>query len=170
MGAIDTGDGGNSAKVLQQINNMISSNMLILGVFFILLIALCLALYYFALSLMSTISYYNASKMARKSQLTGKGESMKDTSTDNEIYAEPVDPKDVEQEFDPTPQIDPKKFMPSGKREFVKQLAIDNEDYNKQKSAFLTNEMKYKENDDIVDEKVMYKDYDNYKYTYEKDE
>jgi hypothetical protein len=170
MSAMNTGDGGNSNRILQQINSMISGNMLILAVFFILLIALCLALYYFASSLMSTISYYNASKAVRKSQLTGKGESIKDTSVDNEIYPEPVDPKDAEQEFDPTPQIDPKKFMPRGKRDFVKQLENENEDYNKQKTDFLVNEMKYKENDDVIDETVMYKDYDNYNYNYEKEE
>jgi membrane protein insertase Oxa1/YidC/SpoIIIJ len=170
MTALNSGDGGNSAKILEKINNMISSNMLILGVFFLLLVALCLALYYFVSSLMFTISNHNISKVTLKSQLTSKGESVKDTTADNETYPEPVNPNDAEAEFDLTPQVDPKKFMPRGKREFISLLTAENEDYNKKKTEILVNEFNYAENDDIVDEKVLYADYDDYKYKYGKED
>lgn len=170
MTAMNSGDGGNSAKILEKINNMISSNMLILGVFFLLLVALCLALYYFVSSLIFTISNYNTAKITLKSQLTSKGESVKDTTADNETYPEPVDPNDAEVEFNLAPQVDPNKFMPRSKREFINLITSDNEDYNKKKTEILLNEFNYEENDDLVDEKILYSDYDNYKYKYGKDD
>ena len=62
MNAVSSGDGGNGVKMLHKINTMISNNYLILGVFFLMVIALGLALYYFASSLMMTIFNYNTDR------------------------------------------------------------------------------------------------------------
>ena len=160
---------GNALKTLNMINNMIYNNWLIIGVFLLLLVALALSLYYFATSLISTISTYNTNRVTLK-QFSKGGDSIKDTSADNELYPEPIDPDDVEPDFNVTPQIDPKKFMPRPKREFISELELQNVDYNKKKSDFLINELNYVENDDVVDDKVLYADYDDYKYGNDKEE
>jgi len=62
------------------------------------------------------------------------------------------------------PQVDPTKFMPKSKRDFITQLEVDNANYNQQKTDFLVNDLNYPDNDDVVDEKVLYADYDDYRY------
>ncbi len=167
MNSVSTGDGGKAVQVLQKIDNMINGNMLILGVFLLLLIALGLSLYYFVSSLIQTVTIHNTNKLEIRSKLKG-GNSIKDTTADNEIYLEPGDKDDIE--VDLAPAIDPKKFMPRGKREFISQLKLDNLDYNKKKTEILVNDLNYTENDDLVDDKILFPDYDNYEYGNKDDE
>lgn len=164
MDKMNTGDGGIGVEILQKINTMITNNMLILGVLVLLLIALVLALYYFASSLIVTISNYNSHRNVAKNVLKG-GDSLKDTAADNEIYPEPVDPDDLDPDIDLTPKEDPKKFMPRAKREFIKELELQNIAYNKEKTDILINDLNFPSNDDLVDDKVLYADYDDYQYT-----
>jgi hypothetical protein len=130
----------------------------------LLLIALVLALYYFASSLIATISNYNLNRNVAKNVLKG-GDSLKDTVADNETYPEPIDPDDPDPDVDLAPKEDPKKFMPRAKREFIRDLELQNVAYNQQKTDILVNDLNFPLNDDLVDDKVMYADYDNYQYT-----
>lgn len=99
---------------------------------------------------------------------TSNSESLKDKAADNEEYPEQSDPNnpDVEGEDDMRVVVDPAKFMPKPKRDFIGKLTLENKDYNKDKTEFVTRKLNYPENDDIVDEKILYKDYDNYQYDY----
>jgi membrane protein insertase Oxa1/YidC/SpoIIIJ len=163
---LDSSSGGNATIITNQIDNMINSNILIIFILFILLIVLGFALYYFVKSLITTLSNYYTNRTNVKTTLKGSGESLKDRNADNEVYHEPPNPDDAEADLDMSSRIDPAKFMPKSKREFLKSLEQENKSYNNEKTSFVVNQLNYPSNDDIIDERILYKDYDNYTYTY----
>ena len=149
-----------TTEIMDKIDSMIHANYIVVGIFILILIAFGFALYYFAKSLITTITNYRTYNKELKGEVKGVGSSLKDTSADNEIYIEPASPDDAEVET----QVDPKKFMPRSRKEFINELETQNKEYNEQKTNYLVNQLNYPENDDIVDERILYKEYDNYKY------
>lgn len=161
---LTTDPGVSSVQVMKQLESMIKSNITIILILLAMLILLGFGLYYFVSSLISTLSkHYSRKEMNR----TSNSESLKDKAADNEEYPEQSDPNnpDVEED-DMRMVVDPTKFMPRPRRDFITKLTLENKDYNKEKTEFVTRKLNYPENDDIVDEKILYKDYDNYQYDY----
>lgn len=148
-----------SALVLQKIGNMISSNVFIIIVFILLVLVLLFGLYYFVNSFIKTLSnYYTLTNQ----QPPSVSDSLKDKSADNEYYPDPA-----EDEEEPLAiSVDPTKFMPKSKRDFLKRIEQENKDYNEEKTNLMTRRLNYPENDDIVDSRILYKDYDDYTYNY----
>lgn len=147
-----------SALVLQKIGNMIASNVFIIIVFILLVLLLLFGLYYFVTSLVKTLSnYYTLTNQHPPSV----SDSLKDKSADNEYYPDPA-----EDEEPLAIPMDPTKFMPRSKRDFLKRIEQENKDYNEEKTNLMTRRLNYPENDDLVDARILYKDYDNYTYSY----
>lgn len=156
----DTMPAGSSSAVMDRINNMITDNFVSLAVMTVLIIVLFALLGYFSYSLISTVLDYYKNKNIPEVG-TAKTDSILDKSADNEVY-EDSDEQNVS-------KVDPKKFMPKAKRDFLDQLELENTLYNKETTDKLTKQLKYPENDDLINEKILYKKYDDYKYKYEKD-
>lgn len=149
------------AQVLQKINTMVSSNITIIFILVILIVVLGIGMFYFTRSLIKTLNNYYRNRIVVD---TSGGDSLKDKSADNEDYPDPADP-DSKEDDELKAVIDPSNFMAKGKRDFLTNLKIENKEYNKEKTEFVTRRLNYSTNDDIVDDKIMYKDYDNYDYT-----
>lgn len=153
-----------TTEIMDKIDTMINANYVVIGILIVILIAFGFALYYFAKSLIATLTNYRTYNKELKGEVKGVGNSLKDTSADNEIYIEPSSPDDAEIETTSKPQVDPKKFMPRSRKEFIAELEKQNMEYNEQKTNYLVHQLNYPENDDVVDERILYKEYDNYKY------
>jgi hypothetical protein len=155
---------GSSVVVMQKISSMISSNYTILMIMFVILGLLVFGLSYFGRSLLNTLTTYYQNRNAQQTT-TSTGDSLKDKAADNEEYPED-DTQDAEEDIDGKIKVDPTKFMPKGKRDFLQNLELENKEYNEEKTKFLTRNMNYDTNDDVVDSQILYKDYDNYSYDY----
>lgn len=161
---LTTDPGVSSVQVMKQLDSMIKSNITIILILILLIAIFGFGLYYFGSSLISTLNKYYAQ---RDQTRTSNSESLKDKAADNEEYPEQPDPNNpsVDDEDLRVP-VDPTKFMPKSKRDFITKLALENKAYNKDKTEFVTRKLNYPENDDVVDDKILYKDYDNYQYDY----
>lgn len=162
---ISTDPGVSSVQVLKQLDLMIKNNMMVIVILLIVVVVLGFGLYYFGKSLVSTLTKYHEMKQKNK---TSNSESLKDKAADNEEYPEQPDPNNPEEE-DLKIVVDPSKFMPKAKRDFITKLTLENKGYNDAKTEFVTRKLNYDSNDDIVDSKILYKDYDNYNYDYATD-
>lgn len=162
---LSTDPGVSSVQVLKQLDLMIKNNVMVIVILLIVIVVLGFGLYYFGKSLISTLTKYNEMKQSNK---TSNSESLKDKAADNEEYPEQPDPDNPEEE-DLKIVVDPSKFMPKAKRDFITKLELENKGYNNAKTEFVTRKLNYDKNDDIVDSKILYKDYDDYKYDYATD-
>jgi hypothetical protein len=162
---LSTDPGVSSVQVIKQLDTMIKNNITVIAILLIILGVLGFGLYFFSKSLFNTLSKYYDMKTVNK---TSNSESLKDKAADNEEYPEQPDPNNPEEE-DLKIVVDPSKFMPKAKRDFVTKLTLQNKEYNQAKTDFVTRKLNYDENDDIVDSKILYKDYDNYNYDYSTD-
>ncbi len=154
------------AVIVEKIQRMINNNIAIVFILVLLVIFLIVSLFYFGSSMFKTLKDYYINREVSKSDPSTTN-SLRDKNADNEIYEEPTNEDDADQtdaEF--KIQVDPAKFMPRARRNFVKELDIENKQYNEDKTQFMTKRLNYPVNDDIVDEKILYKDYDNYTYDY----
>lgn len=157
----------NTVVIMQKLNSMINSNVLIIGMLVFLIAVLVMSLYFFLRSLISTLTTYHT-RLQNTKEFKNITDSLNDRAADNEYYPEPRDPNSTD--FDDSivgERIDPTKFMPRKKREFLKNIELENKDYNAEKTEMMIRRLNYPENDDIVDSKILYKDYDDYKYDYE---
>jgi hypothetical protein len=159
-------DSPGSTVIMQKISNMITSNIVILVILLVVLGVLAFGLYYFMSSLINTLSTYTTA--IKNSASTVNSNSLHDREADNELYPEPKDPNNPEED-DTSIKVDPTKFMAKSKRDFLKKLEVENKEYNKEKTDLMVRRMRYPENDDMVDSQILYKDYDDYKYDYETD-
>jgi hypothetical protein len=148
------------AFVLQKIGNMIASNVFVIIVLILLVLVLLFGLYYFVTSLIQTLSNYYTLTNQKPPSVS---DSLKDKSADNEYYPNPAEDEDEEALAIP---VDPAKFMPKSKRDFLKRVEQENKEYNEEKTNLMTRRLNYPENDDIVDSRILYKDYDDYTYNY----
>lgn len=162
---LSTDPGVSSVQVVKQLDTMIKNNITVIIILLVVVAVLGFGLYYFGKSLVSTLSKYYEMKEVNK---TSNSESLKDKAADNEEYPEQPDPNNPEEE-DLKIVVDPSKFMPKAKRDFITKLTLQNKGYNQAKTEFVTRKLNYDTNDDIVDSKILYKDYDNYNYDYSTD-
>lgn len=162
---LSTDPGVSSVQVLKQLDMMIKNNIMVIIILLVVVAVLGFGLYYFGKSFISTLTKYYDMKQTNK---TSNSESLKDKAADNEEYPEQPDPNNPEEE-DLRIVVDPSKFMPKAKRDFITKLTLENIGYNNAKTEFVTRKLNYEANDDIVDSKILYKDYDNYNYDYATD-
>jgi hypothetical protein len=119
-----------------------------------MLIVIGLALTYFVTSLISNIKGYLKSK-ADMVQAT-QGDNPRAKEDDDHIYYE--NPKD-------DPQYEePKEFMPVNQREYLTKVDKEYEEYNKLKTEYIASTHNGRQNDDIIDRNVLFREYDNYSY------
>lgn len=145
-----------SMMLLKKLEGMISDNYTMLFILFIILSVLLLALYYFGSSLIKTISiWWRNVQEKRGNGGKSSADNPRAKEDDNDIYYD--NPKE-----DPN-YADPFKYAPSGQREYVDNMDKAYKEYNDKKTSYITNTYQ-KQNDDIIDQKVIYKEYDNYSY------
>jgi len=162
---LSTDPGVSSVQVLKQLDLMIKNNVMVIVILLVVVAVLGFGLYYFVKSLISTLAKYYDMK---KTNMTYNSESLNDKAADNEEYPEQPDPNNPEEE-DLKIVVDPSKFMPKAKRDFITKVTLENQGYNNAKTEFVTRKLNYDTNDDVVDSKILYKDYDNYNYDYATD-
>lgn len=153
------------SAVIEMIKKMINNNIAIICILVVVVIFLIASLLYFGSSLTTTLTNYYINRGGpEKSAATSN--SLKSKTADDEVYQDPYNPNDADPEPDNKIKIDPTNFMPRSKKDFLSNLAVENTKYNEDKTMMLTRRLNYPENDDVVDDKILYKDYDNYKYDY----
>lgn len=156
----------NPAIVVDKIQRMINNNIAIVLILVLLIVFLGVSLFYFLSSITNTLKNYYINRDVNKLDPSTTN-SLKDKNADNEVYEEPSDPNDAELS-DTTfkIQVDPTKFMPKYRKDFLKDLEIEHKQYNEELTQLMTKTLNYTSNDDKVDSKILYKDYDNYTYDY----
>jgi hypothetical protein len=160
--------GASSVLILQKINNMISSNITILLITVLVTVILGFSFYFFGSSLIRTLNSYYTNRDANKVNTSNSG-SLKDKTADNEDYPEQDTENEQKDEDVFQVPVDPAKFMPKTKRDFLTDLEIENKVYNEEKTEFVTRRLNYSQNDDVVNAKILYKQHDNYNYDYTTD-
>lgn len=154
------------AVIVEKIQRMINNNIAIVLILFVLIGLLGVSLAYFASSMFKTLKDYYINRGVTKPSPASTN-SLKDKNADNEVYEEPASPDDEnETETKFKIEADPTEFMPKHKKDFLKDLETSNKQYNEDKTQFMTKRLNYPVNDDIVDSKILYKEYDNYTYDY----
>jgi hypothetical protein len=154
------------AVIVEKIQRMINNNIAIVVILFVLIGFLGVSLGYFASSMFKTLKDYYINRGVTKPNPASTN-SLKDKNADNEVYEEPTNPDDDNaEETDFKIEADPTEFMPKHKKNFLKDLETSNKQYNEEKTQLMTKRLNYPVNDDIVDSKILYKDYDNYTYDY----
>lgn len=133
------------------ITKMLSDNYTLLIVFAILFLILLFVLLYFGKQC------YNAYKMYKKSN----GDAPP-VNVDNEIY-----PLDVEDPADPLDNLnitDPNEYRDPEEKKFYKDVDTIYKDYNTEKTNYIKSTYN-RDNDDEINEKIIYSKYDSYQKT-----
>lgn len=163
-----TGCGGvpNGEVLLKKINLMLSDNYTLLFVLLLIFLVLGVSLHYFVGSLRKTLTHYiegkkDMSKLGqpntkKPSVLLGNGDP-RNPMEDQEVYF--PDPK----KEDPT-YVDPVDFMEKDKKNFLKKVDTAYKEYNESKSRYISSTYNGRENDDMVNQQMMYPEYDDYNY------
>jgi lipopolysaccharide export LptBFGC system permease protein LptF len=143
----------------KRIENMLGDNYTMLGILALLICVLLLVLYYFANSLRTTlVNYYRNKKNqdAQASSTSDVSQNVRDTKADNEIYYENVSD-------DPNKE-DPTLYLDKNKKAFVDEVTATYGEYNTLKTEYITGNYDGKENDDVIDSKIMFAGNDSYEY------
>lgn len=131
--------------VKNYIGRMLSDNYTLLIVFVIVSFLILFVLNYFFKQARATYNDYKKNKAQSEQNST-------DVNADNEIEPDENDEP-----------VDTNKYQDPNRRQFYKGIDDIYKEYNVEKSKYI--EVNYgKENDDYVDQKVAYKEYDNYNY------
>lgn len=130
--------------VRNYISRMLSDNYTMLIIFAIVIALLIMVLSYFIKNTMRTLKDY-------KSNLQ-RSEAPKDK--DSEVYVDDDNDNAV---------VDPKAYQESNKLNFMKQMDNAYQDYNLEKTSYIRATYN-RTNDDVVDNRVVYKKYDDYVY------
>jgi len=136
------------------ITKMLSDNYTLLIVFAILFCILMFVLLYFIKQC------YNSYKMYNQNTLGG---SSPPVNVDSEIY--PTDPSDpLADSLDNLTTTDPNKYRDPEEQNFYKDVDTIYKDYNKEKTNYIKSTYN-RDNDDEINEKIIYSKYDNYQKT-----
>ena len=150
----------NSVMLLKKLDYMISDNYTLLFIFIVIMIILGMSFIYFFKSLKQSLSTYLKDKVL---SIETSGDNPRISTDDNYTYYENT-------KEDPVP-VAPKESMPTGTKEFLKTVDNVYKDYNLLKSEYIKKTYTHgKENDDVIDEKTLYKEYDDYKYSPDDDD
>jgi hypothetical protein len=145
--------------LMKKIENMIGDNYTLIFLWFIVTVILGISLFYFLNSIKKTLKdFFNARKeFNTKTQSSSQSSNNPRIATDdNYLYYE-----DVKEE--PT-NIDPTEYMPASKRKALEDLKSKFTTYNETKTQYIQNTYSGRKNDDTIDDKVLYAEYDEYRY------
>lgn len=151
--ACDISGCSSTSMLLKKIDSMISDNYTLLFILGVLVIIIGLAISYFMTSLISNIKTY----------LTSKSE-VAENDGDNPRYKTDDDVTYYDNPKDDPRYEDPVQYMPTGTYQYVKNLDKEYEEYNKLKTEYISSTYNGRQNDDILDKAVLFKEYDNYDY------
>lgn len=146
------------------ISSLITDNYTILIIFIVLGVFLFLIALYFIGHLRSTLRDYR--KYNRKLELApAPSNNQYDPDADNESYIK----DDVKERGDmglykTQFRDDPMDYINKGKKDFLEDVQTKYDDYNVLKSQYIKNTYK-KDNDDVINERIMFSKYDNYEYS-----
>lgn len=129
---------------LMRINRLISDNYTLIIIAIISSIVLIFIIRYFGMELYKTIRDYR--KGSKK---------MKDTGGNNNIVN--IDDEDYEDE-ESSKIYSPLPYYSEGKQSFLKNVDKNYKNYNKLKKSYT------EADDDTIDESLLFKNYDDYKY------
>jgi predicted PurR-regulated permease PerM len=122
------------------ISKMLSDNYTLLIIFIIIIGLLLFLAIYFINQIKTTVKDYN-----RNIQKTGST-----INTENEVY---LDEPEV---------LDPNTYQDPNKQQFYKNVDTVYKEYNKEKTNYIKSTYN-KENDDSIDNRIIYSKYDDYK-------
>jgi hypothetical protein len=123
---------------------MIADNYTVIGISFLLVLALLVAGKYFGGQLKQTFVDFKKAKGYVTAQTTAK-------PIDDEVYDDDDTVTDTTRYFGP------------GKKRFIKEMDAQYNEYNQQKSEYIKTTYN-KPSDDVVDKSALYKKYDSYSY------
>jgi hypothetical protein len=145
--------------LIKKLENMINDNYTLIFLWFVITIILGLSLYYFFNSIKKTLqSFWNARKeLNSKSSSASQASNNPRIATDDDYtYYEDAKEEPV--------NVDPTEYMPASKRKALEDLKTKYSTYNETKTQYIQNVYSGRQNDDTIDDKVIYAEYDNYKY------
>jgi hypothetical protein len=158
---------------LERLYRLRNDCYVVIVIFVVLTALIVIAIVYLIKHLMAVVKNYEKNKGLREnvgdSAATGQSsidpnidtQNPRDASADDEVYDENAD----NTKMSSIPQLQPDEYMEQSKQNFYKDMDKIYNDYNLQKSTYIANTYDGRENDDIVDKKVLYPDYDDYDYT-----
>lgn len=145
----------NGVMLLKKLDSMISDNYTLIFIWIVVTVILGLALSYFASSLSKTLKDYYKGK--QKSEVNPpNSDNIRAKEDDDYNYYDPVSEDPV--------KVDPNDSLEPNKKEYIKNMSATYNEYNNLKTEYLNKTYSGRKNDDLIDSKVQYKTYDDYKY------
>lgn len=153
MDACSSGNQG--VVVIKKLESMISDHYTLILVFTVCTIITLLLLFYFGKSMKQTLSAYMRNKTRRK--VYAPTNNQRSPEDDDYMYYDNINE-------DPEPII-PRDRIPRGQLEFQDKVESAYKEYNDLKTQYLEKAFHKKDaNDDVINEKIKYDDYDKYRY------
>ena len=156
--------------LIDELKRLINDNYTLIVIYIILLSLFLYALYYVGSDLSGIVKdYLKMSKMevepVKKSDPSVKNSgNQKDTSADNDYYPD-VNDESAPQNPGTVDTKKPKDYRTKEELSFFNKLNITYNEYNSQKSQYISQVYQGRNNDDIVDDNIEYSKYDDYDYT-----
>lgn len=132
------------ASQLKKIQRIVADNITIIVISAITVSLLIVVIWYFYYQLKDTIKKWRTAYAKKK-------EDIKIVNEDSEVYDED------DYNFDNTKTVEPNKV------DFVRSMQIAYKDYNKLKGEYILSNFS-KTNDDVIDQSMFYRKYDDYSY------
>lgn len=145
-----------SFMLLKKLDSMISDNCTIIIVMFVVLTILGFTLAYFVQSITRTLMTYLTNKWEKDKELkaaNGKNNPRSVADDDYRYYGSPSEDPEY---------TDPTKYLPQ--TSFVQEVDTVFDKYNKDKRSYIAAQFEGRQNDDVIDKTILYKEYDDYTY------
>lgn len=159
-------------KFLSRYNRLITDKFVLFCLYIFILSIFLGGLYYVGKDLYKIITTYykqsfsvTPSKPKDKTDVdpTNSGTNPFDPTADNEFY--PIDDESVpKQQFGIAGPFVAKDSRNPNEKKFYDMVDTKYKDYNNQKTQYITKTYQEEENDDIIDDKIVYSKYDDYSY------
>lgn len=145
------------------INSLVTDNYTVLVIFIVISTFLFIIIYYFAKNMFNTIRRYQ--RYNRKLELSPpQTDNQMDPESDSEQYTkQAVDKSDIGVNK-LLPRDEPLDYLSASRKDFLKDVKATYDDYNVLKSQYIRSTYS-KGNDDVIDENIMFRKHDDYKYT-----
>jgi hypothetical protein len=164
-------------KTLALYDRLFSDKMTLLLIYFVIAAIFGFGLYYIIKHLVSVIQDYykqrgnlEPSKLDKNSKVDPNrdSENPRDKEADNEFY--PVDAESTPPTtFTTTAPIKPTDRKDPNEKRFYENVEKKYSDYNTQKTKYIQQYYNGTDNDDIINEKIAFAKYDDYKYSKEQE-
>lgn len=157
---------------LERLNRLRSDCYIVIIIFVVLTGLIILGLVYLIKHMLKVVKDYNKNKGIRYgvSDSAAQGSSSldpnpdtqnpRDKTADDEVYDEST----TNTKMSSIATKQPYEYMDESKLKFYKNMENTYGGYNLQKTQYISNTYDGRENDDIIDKKVLYPDYDDYTY------